>query len=126
LLHLLVVVGEVVTAVLVVMHLAVGATDLADPPAMGLAPDWARRGDLLLAAKAAATSGLAMSGTMGMSDITTNIMGGISSTILIPWPLVFLIDGTLTTGTSTTGIRTMKRITIPRRSPTISFGAIWR
>ena len=65
-------------------------------------------------------------GTMGISEIGTNGIIAISSTILISWRSVFLIGGTLTTDTSTTDIPTRIRMTIPDRLTVTSIGKIWR
>jgi hypothetical protein len=82
--------GPVVT-VAAVTDLAAGNARLADSRTMSLVRDLARCGDLLLVAKVMAASRIATYGAMGMPEITTNGMVATSSTILIPWPSVFLI-----------------------------------
>jgi hypothetical protein len=79
-----------------------------------------------LVAEMMAVSGTGTLGTMGISEITTNGIIAISSTILISLRSVFLIGGTLTTDTPTTDIPTRMRMTIPHRLTVTSIGKIWR
>jgi hypothetical protein len=79
-----------------------------------------------LVAEMMAVSGIATLGTMGISEMTTNAIIAISSTILISLRSVFLIGGTLTTDTPTTNIPTRMRMTIPHRLTVTSIGKIWR
>ena len=79
-----------------------------------------------LASEMTAVSGVAILVTMETSEMTTNAITAISSTILISWRSVFLIGGTLTTDTSTTDIPTRMRMTNPDRLTVTSIGKIWR
>src|ERR1700693_6580713 len=79
-----------------------------------------------LVAEIMAISGIATLGTMGISEMTTNAIIAISSTILISLRSVFLIGGTLTTDTPTTNIPTRMGMTIPHRLTVTSIGKIWR
>jgi hypothetical protein len=106
------------------------ATHFADSPAVPLVQDSAGcrdfpRGDFLVA-EIMAVSGIATLGAMGISEITTNAIIAISSTILISLRSVFLIGGTLTMDTLTTDIPTRTPITIPHRLTVTSIGKIWR
>src|ERR1700693_555522 len=74
-----------------------------------------------LVAEIMAISGIATLGTMGISEMTTNAIIAISSTILISLRSVFLIGGTLTTDTPT-----RMCMTIPHRLTVTSIGKIWR
>jgi hypothetical protein len=65
-------------------------------------------------------------GSMGVSEIGTNGIIAISSTILSSWRSVFLIGGTLTMDTSTMDIPTRMRMTIPHRLAVTSIGKTWR
>ena len=79
-----------------------------------------------LASEMTAVSGVAILVTMETSEMTTNAITAISSTILISLGSVFLIGGTLTMVTPTTDIPTRMRITIPHRLMVTSIGKIWR
>ena len=104
--------GEVEVTLLsgVVMHLAdsQGVALVRDSGGCGYFP-----GDFLVA-EMMAVSGIATLGTMGISEMTTNAIIAISSTILISLRSVFLVGGTLTTDTPTTEIPTRMRMTIPQ------------
>jgi hypothetical protein len=115
--------GEVeVTLSGVVVHLvdSQGAASVRDPGGCGYFP---------LVAEMMAVSGIATLGTVGIFELTTNAVITVSLTILISLRLVFLVGGTLTTDTPTTGIPTRMRITIPtipQRFTVTSIGKIWR
>ena len=73
-----------------------------------------------------AASEITTLGAMGISEIVTDAIIAISSAILISFPSVFLIGGTLTTDTPTTEIPTKMRTMIPHRLTVTSIGKIWR